>query len=315
MESTRRVSTTDGLELHVRTSGPADGPVVVLVHGYPDTGAVWTDVAEHLASSGHHVVVPDVRGAGASDAPDGVAGYRLEQLAADLRRIVDDVVPDRDVHLVGHDWGSVQAWETVGTNALDGRLASYTSISGPGLDHLGLWMRSRPRSWSELRTRLSQAAKSWYVVAFHTPMARWAWRAGLGARFASVIERTEGFAPAAHHHADTVVADGVNGMNLYRANVRERTRRPRLRRAVVPVQLLVPTEDRFVSPAMADAVLTHCTTVERREFEAGHWGLLLGRSEQTAYCIADWVARVEAGEFAPGRRDADDPDGSTPECR
>ncbi len=300
--TTTTVTATDGIELHVRLLGDPAGTPVVLVHGFPDSGAVWLPVARRLAEDGHRVVVPDVRGTGASGVPAGDDGYRLPQLAADLRAVVDATVPDRPVHLVGHDWGSVQSWEAVGTDALDGRLASYTSISGPSLDHIGAWMRSRPTGRRDVGRRVRQAIKSWYVLAFHSDVAERAWRGGIAERFPQILARTEGIAPGADHPAPTLVEDGAHGMALYRANVGDRARDPRPRTTEVPVQLVVPTGDRYVTPSMADAALPHCSTVERREVATGHWGLLLDRPAWTASLLADWCARVDAGDVAVGVR-------------
>ncbi|WP_408640330.1 alpha/beta fold hydrolase, partial [Saccharomonospora halophila] len=90
------------------------------------------------------VVTYDVRGAGESDAPREVAAYRLDTLAADLLAVLDGVAGDRPVHLLAHDWGSIQAWHAVTGPWLRGRVASFTSISGPDLDHAAHWFRAQP---------------------------------------------------------------------------------------------------------------------------------------------------------------------------
>ena len=142
-----RVTATDGLELAVFERGDAAHPTIVLVHGYPDTSAVWTPVADDLAAD-HHVVTYDVRGAGASGVPHATAGYALEQLTRDLEAVIRATSPDRAVHVVGHDWGSIQSWEAVTTlepadGECAGLIASFTSMSGPSLDHVAAWLRSR----------------------------------------------------------------------------------------------------------------------------------------------------------------------------
>lgn len=134
-------------DLAVREWGDGDThrPTVVLVHGYPDTSAVWLAVAERLAAR-YHVVAYDVRGAGASAAPSGTEAYRLERLVEDLAAVIDATTaaaPDRPVHLVGHDWGSIQGWEAVTTEPLAGRIASFTSISGPWLANVSYGLRKR----------------------------------------------------------------------------------------------------------------------------------------------------------------------------
>jgi pimeloyl-ACP methyl ester carboxylesterase len=192
-----RTVSSGGVALAVYEQGLSTGPTVVLVHGYPDTHRVWDDVAEALEPD-HRVIRYDVRGAGASGAPPDRYGYRLEQLAADLFAVVDAVSPDRPVHLLGHDWGSIQSWEAVTDRAASRRIASFTSISGPCLDHIGHWSRRRlarptPRHIGQLA---AQSLRSWYITAFHLPvLAPATWRLGLAARWGHVLATTEGVRP------------------------------------------------------------------------------------------------------------------------
>jgi Lysophospholipase len=76
------------IELAMREHGQAGPPSVVLLHGYPDTGRVWDEVAGQLATR-FHVITYDIRGVGASSAPEGVENYRMELLLEDLRAVVD----------------------------------------------------------------------------------------------------------------------------------------------------------------------------------------------------------------------------------
>jgi len=104
----RTVAGLGGLSLAGQERGRAGAPTVILVHGYPDNHHLWDLVAEHLEAD-HHVVTYDVRGAGESGVPNGRSGYRMEALVADLVAVADAVSPDRPVHLVAHDWGSIQS--------------------------------------------------------------------------------------------------------------------------------------------------------------------------------------------------------------
>ena len=145
--TTHPVETTvdsNGVRIAVRGHSPAapDRPTVVLVHGYPDRQQMWDLVVERLPLDRFHVVTYDVRGAGASDAPDQLREYVTDRLVDDLAAVIDAVEPEGRtgpaVHLVGHDWGSVQLWDAVGVAerhpGLRGRIASFTSISGSALD-------------------------------------------------------------------------------------------------------------------------------------------------------------------------------------
>ncbi|MGH9138247.1 MAG: alpha/beta fold hydrolase, partial [Acidimicrobiales bacterium] len=179
-----------GVQLAVREHGDAThGPTVVLVHGYPDNQRVWDLVAVRLATD-HHVVTYDVRGAGRSSAPTDKASYKIDALIADLVAIVDAAAPDRNVHLVGHDWGSIQSWAAVTDPVAQRRIASFTSISGPSLDHAGRWIKAHRRPGKHRWRRLArQAAHSWYVYAFHTPLAAVAWRRGLARMWPEIVAR------------------------------------------------------------------------------------------------------------------------------
>lgn len=265
----RTITTSDSLSLAAWEHGDPHAPTVVLVHGYPDTHTVWNGVVQLLAVD-HHVVTYDVRGAGASDAPRDRAGYDLTHLVADLVAVVDATAPEGPVHLVGHDWGSVQSWEAVGTGALGDRLASFTSISGPALDHVGTWLRDR-RAAGDRRRLVQQALRSWYIAFFHLPgLAPFAWRRFAERPFRRYLRDVEGLDRAAQP-GTTLRRDAANGVELYRRNVGPRVADPQERSTDVPVLLVVPTGDRYITEALLDEASRHCSDLRRVDADAGHW--------------------------------------------
>ncbi|WP_201437447.1 alpha/beta fold hydrolase [Saccharothrix sp. 6-C] len=269
---------SEGARLAVFEQGDRSAPTVVLVHGYPDTHRVWDDVVALLAER-FHVVTYDVRGAGASSAPRGLAPYRLPVLARDLFAVVAAVSPDAPVHVVAHDWGSIQAWEAVTTPGAP--IASYTSISGPCLDHVGHWMRRRPT-----RRHLDQLLHSWYIGMFHLPfVAPLLWRHVIGPRRQAIAHRLEGVAP---HVSPTIVRDGVQGIALYRANFIPRLRSPRVRRTDVPVQVVQPSRDRYVTAGVTEDVERWASDVRRRVVDAGHWAPIT-HADAVARLVTDHV--------------------------
>ncbi|MEV3989631.1 SDR family oxidoreductase [Streptomyces sp. NPDC049837] len=313
LDARERWVRTGGIELCVAELGDPDRPTVVLVHGYPDSKEVWSEVAVRLAEH-FHVVLYDVRGHGRSTAPKPLrGGFTLEKLTDDFLAVIDAVSPDKPVHLVGHDWGSVQSWEFVTVERTQGRIASFTSMSGPSLDHFGHWIKQRmtrptPRRVGQL---LGQGAKSWYVYLLHTPvLPELAWRGPLGKRWPRIMRRVEKV-PDDGYPTASLPSDAAHGAWLYRDNVRARLLRPRTDAyAHAPVQLITPTGDVFLSQRLYDELATWAPQLVRRTLPAKHW-VPRTRPDQLAAWITEFVTAHEdqGGEVpapvASGRRYAD----------
>ncbi|MEU0359964.1 SDR family oxidoreductase [Streptomyces cyaneofuscatus] len=288
---------TGGVELCVAELGDGGRPTVVLVHGYPDSKEVWSEVAVRLAEE-WHVVLYDVRGHGRSTAPKPLrGGFTLEKLTDDFLAVIDAVSPERPVHVVGHDWGSVQSWEFVTVGRTEGRIASFTSMSGPSLDHFGHWIKQRmarptPRRVGQL---LGQGAKSWYVYMLHTPvLPELAWRGPLGKRWPGILQRLEKV-PAGDYPTASLPDDAARGAWLYRDNVRARLGRPRADAyAHAPVQLITPTGDSFLSERLYDDLEQWVPRLVRRSLPAKHW-VPRTRPDQLAAWIGEFAAAHEAG--------------------
>ena len=145
----------DGVGLEVRVAGPADGRPVVLLHGYPDTSAIWDDQIVALATTGYRVAAPDARGSGQSDRPAGTEAYSMGELVADVVAVCASLGLDRPA-VVGHDLGAATAW------VIGSRLAEHVSavvalsvgypagFAGSDLDQLQRW---------------------WYLLLFQFPAA------------------------------------------------------------------------------------------------------------------------------------------------
>jgi pimeloyl-ACP methyl ester carboxylesterase len=249
--------TSDGVRLAVYVSGPHEAPPLILVHGYPDSARVWDALRRQLEPR-YRVIAYDVRGMGASAAPRRRAGYRLAQLARDLTAVADATCGARPFHLVAHDWGSIQCWEAVTDPANAARIASFTSISGPCLDHV-----------FRARMSLAQSLKSWYIAFFHLPLVpQLVWRLGGAALWPWWLRKTEGV--RAQPDPDQL-RNGINGLELYRANFIARARQPRERRTEVPVQFIVPRFDRYVTPALSEHVTQWLGRYRREIIDAPHW--------------------------------------------
>lgn len=285
---TRSHVSSDGLLIDVREhSAPGPGkPHVILVHGYPDQQDMWDPVIEQLGRSEHHIITYDVRGAGSSQAPSDTSGYRAELLVDDLVAVLNATAPAGDpVHLVGHDWGSVQLWDVVAAESSDprlrGRVASFTSVSGPSLDHAARLARNSKGRRLRL---LNQSLRSWYIYAFHLPVIPellWS-RPALLSKVAGT-----------NHFPDGVARNATNGLNLYRANFRSRMRHPGTLRTDVPVLVVHPSGDRFISDVMLDDLEKQCTNLEVVRVDAGHW-FPRSHPEQLARLVVGHIRSHEA---------------------
>lgn len=266
---TQWVATSDQQRLAVRTFGDISKPALVLVHGYPDHQEVWKNVIVYLPD--YFIVTYDVRGAGDSSIPKYIRDYRLERLSMDLEEVVNAVLPGQSFHLVAHDWGSIQSWESVTDPRFEGRILSFTTISGPCLDHAAFWMRNQ---FKQNRSRFfKQLSKSWYIAMFQLPwLAPTAWNFFNPERWGKIIRELEGKEGLPLNQ--NIVKDGKYGVGLYRANFIPRLLKPRERYAICPVQAIVLKRDNFVSPQLVDEMPKWVQTFSRVELDANHWAIL-----------------------------------------
>ncbi len=109
-------------------SGPPDGELVLLLHGFPQTSAEWRAQLTALAEAGYRAVAPDQRGYSPRARPLDVESYHVRHLVDDVLAIADRLGGPR-FHLVGHDWGAVVAWQVAGR--FPERLRSLTAVSVP----------------------------------------------------------------------------------------------------------------------------------------------------------------------------------------
>jgi pimeloyl-ACP methyl ester carboxylesterase len=102
---------TNGITLHVVEAGPEKGPLVILLHGFPEFWYGWRYQIEALADAGFRVLAPDQRGYNLSDKPRGISAYNPDELAADIIGLIDAVGREK-AYVAGHDWGGAVAWWT-----------------------------------------------------------------------------------------------------------------------------------------------------------------------------------------------------------
>lgn len=146
--------TRAGLAFDVLDEGPIDGPVVVLLHGFPQLNTSWGKVAPLLHAQGFRTLAPNQRGYSPGARPKGRRPYRMAELAEDVVALIRQV--GAPVHLVGHDWGAAVAWALAMTRPDDVR--TLTTVSVP---HPGAFLATM---------RQGQALHSWYMAFFNLPL-------------------------------------------------------------------------------------------------------------------------------------------------
>jgi len=266
---------TNGISLHTRQAGPEDGPLVVLLHGFPEFWYGWHRQIEPLADAGYRVIVPDQRGYNRSDKPDGVDSYHIDTLATDVIGLID--AADRETAAVaGHDWGAAVAW-WLALGHPD-RVDALTAVNVPHPTVME----------ATLRNSLAQLRKSWYMFAFQLPALPEAISTANNCR---VLRRglTESSRPGAFSAADlqryreawTQPGALTAMINWYRAMGRYRPQPPQ-QQVSVPTLVMWGRQDEFLESAMAEESLGYCDDAELVSFpSATHW-VLHEEPEETA---------------------------------
>ena len=306
------VTASDGITLavHAYTEIDPQRPTVLAIHGYPDNHHLWDGVAGQL-SDHHNFVAYDVRGAGESERPSGRSGYRFPQLISDVGAVIDNLGVGQ-VHLLAHDWGSIQGWAAVTDDAVMSKVASFTSISGPHLNYAGKFLRSArtPRGLFDVVRQFMASGYIWFFLCPGLPELMI--RSGLGVKVIDALgrignssTRTQTLAPPRSR------GDYVNGLNLYRANMPAPFLAPgaQVPHTNVPVQVLVPRMDIFVTPALQRFTGSIPLGSRVIPIEGGHW-VVTSRPDVVARLAGEWIDRVVSGAAATsasvvgsGRRD------------
>lgn len=154
IELKHRTVKVNGVFLHLAEAG--SGPLVILLHGFPENWQAWNRQIPALASSGYRVIAPDLRGYNFSEKPIGIAKYRLDLLSNDISALIDHL-GEKAVILMGHDWGGVIAWHLAASHPE--QIAKLVIINAP-----------HPAKYFESLWRTGQLFRSWYVFFFQLPI-------------------------------------------------------------------------------------------------------------------------------------------------
>lgn len=309
--------TNGGMTEHVVRNGDIDvayfmqgnpeGETILLVHGWPDSHHLWDGVAPLLRDR-FRLVAIDNRGAGKSSNPKSFRDFRLTEMASDYVAVADAVSPDKPVHVLGHDWGSVAMWEAICDPELEHRFSSFTSVSGPSAHHMSKWVRSRfgnptPKN---LALALGQIGSLLYMFGSMTPvipnvllkltMNERRWRTGLSLAEGAPVEDI--------HLGSTFMSDITRTLRVYRANALPAMLHPQDRHTRVPVQVIVGTRDPAVRQSNYDDELKWNQQTWRRVLDGGHW-LPFSHPQVLAAATAELIDAVSGNQPGRGLRRAE----------
>ena len=235
----------DGVGLEVLDEG--SGPVVLLLHGWPDSSRLWRHQVPALRDAGFRCIVPDLRGFGEADRPDAVSAYALPTLVNDITTLLDHFEVER-AHVVGHDWGAALAWVTA-------------SLVPDRVDHLITLSVGFPSAFAS--AGLAQREKSWYMLLFQF--------AGVAEQWLS-MDNWQNFRDwSKHPEADDVIPDLERpgaltaSLNWYRANVPPET-------LVSGPPQLPPVEAKTLGVwSKGDMALTEAQMKGSEQYVSGSW--------------------------------------------
>ncbi|MGE5617522.1 MAG: alpha/beta fold hydrolase [Candidatus Woesearchaeota archaeon] len=236
---------SNGVGIEYEVTGA--GRPVILLHGFPDSGRLWRHQVPALSEAGFKVIVPDLRGYGASDKPPEVDAYQMHLLVQDVLAVLG-AAGDPRAHVVGHDWGAAVAW------ALAGRAADR-------VDQLVALSVGHPAAFRA--AGLEQYARSWYMLLFQLR--------GVSETILTANDWTGFRRWAGHPDTDGVIADLeahgslTPGLNYYRANIPPQLFRGAARE-MPPVK--APTMGVW---STRDFALTEAQMVDSQRYVAGGW--------------------------------------------
>ena len=255
----------DSVRLHAVAAGPHDGPIVILLHGFPEFWYGWRQQIEPLAAAGFRVIVPDQRGYNLSSKPAGLAAYALTELVSDVIAIADQLGREK-IFLAGHDWGAAVAWSAALLHPQ--RVAKLAVLNVPHPSVMRKFLSTHPR----------QLLRSWYMFFFQLPwlpealFSAFNFRVGERALLRSSRPGTFSSEDLAQYRAAWSQPVALTGMiNWYRALFRTRVKFPD-KTVRVPTRILWGERDAFLLPEMAHESLRYCTNAELFTFaNASHW--------------------------------------------
>jgi pimeloyl-ACP methyl ester carboxylesterase len=253
------------VSLQAVAAGPRDGPVVVLLHGFPEFWYGWRHQIEPLAAAGFRAIAPDQRGYNLSSKPTSVAAYTVAELVSDVIAIADQLGQEQ-IFLAGHDWGAAVAWSAALLHPQ--RIAKLVVLNVPHPSVMRRFLRTHPR----------QLLRSWYMLFFQLPwlpetvFSAFNFRIASRALLQSSRPATFSAEDLTHYRTAWSQPGALTAMiNWYRALFRTRVTFPD-KTVHVPTRILWGERDAFLLAEMAQQSLAYCVNAELFTFaNATHW--------------------------------------------
>lgn len=289
-EITIRDIQANGYTFRCRESGPRDGELVLLLHGFPETSAMWDEFIPKLTAAGFRVLAPDQRGYSPGARPEGKEHYRYIDTANDAIALADTVGYTR-FHLVGHDWGAGCGWSVVCTSPQ--RVASYVALSVP---HVAAFGRA-------IREDEDQKQRSQYVTFFQEPgVAEAALSADDFARLKNVWSAIPEPLKAQYleHFSEPGALTGA--LNWYRGSngLSPDDTEVTFGKVAIPTLVIWGNQDSAIGRKSNDDAREYMTGPYRwLELDAGHWLI----QEQFETVSKEVLAHLEANRMRPTDRE------------
>ncbi|MBX2998507.1 MAG: alpha/beta hydrolase [Caldilineaceae bacterium] len=278
---------TNGVRLHVVQAGPEDGPLVILLHGFPEFWYGWRRQIPALAEAGYWVWAPDQRGYNLSDKPAEIPAYNLDELTRDIVGLIDAAGREK-AFVIGHDWGAAVAW--------------WLAIHYPErVEKLGILNVPHPSVMAKtLRSQPRQLLKSWYIFFFQIPrlpeflISRGQWQ---GAK--QIMRRSS--RPGSFSDEDLEMYREAwsqpqaftSMINWYRAAVRNSQKMGRSRRVSIPTLMLWGVNDVALDRSMAQPSIDFCDEGRLVFFEqATHW-VQHDEADKVTKFLLDFLAKSQ----------------------
>jgi len=309
-----RFISSDGYQIATYESGPEDGPLLVLIHGWPEIAYSWKLTVPALTAAGYRVLCYDLRGFGHSDAPHGLEHYGIAQMVGDLEAIIDSRQKEKTT-LIGHDWGGIIMWHA--SRMLSDRIDRLVSICTPhvkqapvdplkifrkrfGADHYFLEFVERPE---EIEKLFASDPDAFFKLMFRTtPVGK-----VMDKKFTYIPKSFERYlADGTPPLPGAVMSDedrqvyvkayqksGFHGgMSLYRNTTQNWELTQGLSERVwQPALMLSPEDDLLLPPSSTDHMPSIMPRLTRKTIpNCGHWAMW-DNPEAINTAIIDWLGK------------------------